>query len=203
MLPEALSQLVQLLAQLPGLGPRSAQRIALYLAEQEPTFLTQLAEGIAAIRERIKYCPRCGGFSGGGRCEFCGDGARDSSLLCVVADPLDVYPLERTGGFKGHYFVLGGVVDPLKGRMLESLRLDELRQRLTEGEVKEVVLAFDFSFEGEATATVLAEELTGTGVRVTRLARGLPVGAEIDYADDDTLAQALKYRREMEAGGGG
>ncbi|MCD6282812.1 recombination protein RecR [bacterium] len=198
MLPEALNQLVQLLSQLPGLGPRSAQRIALYLLEQDESYLKQLAESIGTAKEMVETCPRCGGFSSSGMCAFCTDKSRDSALLCVVADPLDIYPIESTGGFNGYYFVLGGLVDPLKGRMLESLRTPELKARLGEGEVKEVLLALDFSFEGEATATVLVEELGAEGVKFTRLARGLPVGAEIDYADEDTLGQALKYRREIE-----
>ena len=201
MLPEALNQLVQLLSQLPGLGPRSAQRIALYLLEQDDAYLKQLADSIGAAKKMVEVCPRCGGFSTSGKCVFCADGSRDSTLLCVVADPLDIYPIEGTGGFNGHYFVLGGLVDPLKGRMLESLRTQELKTRLSEGEVKEVLLALDFSFEGEATATVLVEELGIEGVKFTRLARGLPVGAEIDYADEDTLGQALKYRREIEPAG--
>ena len=198
MLPEALNQLVQLLSQLPGLGPRSAQRIALYLLEQDESYLKQLAESIGTAKGMVETCPRCGGFSSSGMCAFCTDKSRDSALLCVVADPLDIYPIESTGGFNGYYFVLGGLVDPLKGRMLESLRTPELKARLGEGEVKEVLLALDFSFEGEATATVLVEELGAEGVKFTRLARGLPVGAEIDYADEDTLGQALKYRREIE-----
>ncbi len=201
MLPEALNQLVQLLSQLPGLGTHSAQRIALYLLEQDEGYLKQLAESIGAAKENVERCPRCGGFSAGGSCAFCADESRDSALLCVVADPLDIYPIEGTGGYNGYYFVLGGLVDPLKGRMLDSLRADELKARLEEGEVKEVLLALDFSFEGEATATVLVEELGVEGVRFTRLARGLPVGAEIDYADEDTLSQALKYRREVEPAG--
>ncbi len=201
MLPEALSQLIQLLSQLPGLGPRSAQRIALYLLEQDEAYLKQLAESIGAAKNMVEVCPRCGGFSAGGKCAFCADESRDSSLLCVVADPLDIYPIESTGGFNGYYFVLGGLVDPLKGRMLESLRTPELRARLNEGGIKEVLLALDFSFEGEATSTVLVEELGTEGVKFTRLARGLPVGAEIDYADEDTLSQALKYRREIEPAG--
>jgi len=201
LLPEALNQLVQLLSQLPGLGPRSAQRIALYLLDQDEVYLKQLAENIGTAKKTVSVCPRCGGFSTHGKCVFCADETRDSALLCVVADPLDIYPIEGTGGFNGYYFVLGGLVDPLKGRMLESLRTQELKARLGEGGIKEVLLALDFSFEGEATATVLVEELSTEKVKFTRLARGLPVGAEIDYADEDTLSQALKYRREIEPAG--
>jgi recombination protein RecR len=202
MLPEALSQLVQLLAQLPGIGPRSAQRIALYLLEQDPVYTSQLAESISGVGAKVKRCPSCGGFSGGGECGICADKARDTTMLCVVADPLDIYPIERTGGFPGYFFVLGGLIDPLKGKMLDAGRNEELKARIAALKVREVLLAFDFSFEGEATATVLAEELAGMGAKITRLARGLPVGAEIDYADDDTLTQALKFRREMEASDG-
>jgi recombination protein RecR len=202
MLPESLNQLIQLLAQLPGIGPRSAQRIALYLLEQDPLYTSQLAESINGVGAKVKRCPSCGGFSGGGECDICSDAARDTEMLCVVADPLDIYPLERTGSFRGYYFVLGGLIDPLKGRMLDAGRSEELKARIAGAKVSEVLLAFDFSFEGEATATVLAEELAGMSAKITRLARGLPVGAEIDYADEDTLAQALKFRREMETGGG-
>lgn len=198
MLPESLSQLVQLLAQLPGIGPRSAQRIALYLLEQDPQFTSQLAESISGAGAKVKKCPTCGGFSGGGECDICSDSSRDNAMLCVVADPLDIYPIERTGSFRGYYFVIGGLIDPLKGKMLNSERLDELKARIAKSNAGEALLALDFSFEGEATATVLAEELAGMGVKVTRPARGLPIGAEIDYADEDTLAQALKFRREME-----
>jgi len=198
MLPESLSQLVQLLSQLPGIGPRSAQRIALYLLEQDPQFTSQLAESISGVGAKVKKCPTCGGFSGGGECGICSDKSRDTAMLCIVADPLDIYPIERTGSFCGYYFVIGGLIDPLKGKMLNSERLDELKARIVKSHVSEVLLALDFSFEGEATATVLAEGLAGMGVRVTRPARGLPIGAEIDYADEDTLAQALKFRREME-----
>lgn len=200
MLPAGLNNLINLLAQLPGLGPRSAARIAIYLLEQDPAFLQELSRAIATVKEHVRQCARCGGFATGEVCDFCADEGRDASLLCIVADPLDIYPLERTGGFNGYYFVLGGLVDPLKGRMLDSLRQDELAARLREGRVKEALLALDFSFEGEATATVITEEFGGIGVKFTRLARGLPTGAEIDFADDDTLLQALKHRREFKAG---
>jgi len=200
MLPSGLNNLINLLAQLPGLGPRSAARIAIYLLEQDPAFLQELSRAIATVKEQVRPCARCGGFATGELCDFCADEMRDASLLCIVADPLDIYPIERTGGFNGHYFVLGGLVDPLKGRMLDSLRKDELAARLRDGKVKEALMAFDFSFEGEATATVLTEEFADAGVKFTRLARGLPTGAEIDFADDDTLLQALKHRREFKAG---
>jgi recombination protein RecR len=197
MFPEALKKLIQDLASLPGLGPRSAERIALYLLEQEQSFLNRLGEGISGVKESVGLCPRCFGFSSGGLCDICSDERRDKKVLCVVENPMDIYPLEKTGGYKGLYFVLGGLVDPLRGKLLSVLRREELKKRLAEGEVREVILAFDFSFEGEATATLIAEEFAGFKVKFSRLARGLPSGAELEFADEQTLLEALKFRREV------
>lgn len=197
MLPEALKKLITDLASLPGLGPRSGERIALYLLEQEDSFLERLSSEIAGLKDAVAICPRCFGFSGGGLCDICADKSRDEKLLCIVENALDIYPLESTHAYNGLYFVLGGLVDPLRGKLLSNLRGAELRQRLSEGKVKEVIFAFDFSFEGEATATLISEEFSGFKVKFSRLARGLPTGADLDFADELTLSEALKYRREL------
>lgn len=202
MLPESLKRLINDLANLPGLGPRSAERLALFLLQQDDAYLKRLSRQIAELRQGVATCPRCFGFSSGGECDICSDERRDASQLCIVEDPLDIHPLERTGSFRGLYFVLGGLVDPVKGKLLDTLRGQELRERLEQGEVKEVIFALDFSFEGEATATLIAEEFADLGVRFTRLARGLPTGASLDFADEDTLAESLEYRREFSPGKG-
>ncbi len=200
MLPDALKKLVHDLATFPGLGPRSAERIALFLLEQDESFLERVAGEIAGIRDAVATCPMCFGFSSGGTCETCADNSRNEKQLCVVENPLDINPLEATGAYKGFYFVLGGLVDPVRGKLLGNLRISELRERLSEGKVREVILAFDFSFEGEATATLLKEELKIPRLKFTRLARGLPSGADLDFADEQTLKEALEYRREFSGG---
>jgi len=200
-LPETLKRLINDLANLPGLGPRSAERLALFLLQQEDDYLARLSRQIAELKRGVSTCRRCFGFSSGGECDICSDSERDASLLCIVEDPLDIYPLERTESFSGLYFVLGGLVDPLKGKLLDTLRGEELRARLKEGEVREAVFAFDFSFEGEATATLIAEELGDLPVRFSRLARGLPTGGSLDFADNDTLAESLRFRRQFSPGG--
>jgi len=201
-LPESLKRLIDDLANLPGLGPRSAERLALFLLQQEDKYLSHLAAQIRELKKGVDTCPRCFGFSSGGTCDICADSKRDASQLCIVEDPLDIYPLEKTGSYDGLYFVLGGLVDPVRGTLLDALRGEELRSRLAEGEVKEVIFALDFSFEGEATVTLIAEEFADSPVRFSRLARGLPTGASLDFADGDTLAESMKYRREFTPGGG-
>ncbi len=197
MLPDGLKRLISDLSALPGLGPRSAERIALYLLEQDDEFLERLGQEIAGLKDAVAKCPQCFGFSSGGLCSICSDKTRDTKQLCVVENPLDIYPLEATGEYRGLYFVLGGLIDPLKGKLLNTLRGAELRERLMKGKVKEVLLGFDFSFEGEASSALIAEEFKSLNIKFTRPARGLPTGADLDFADEVTLAEAIKFRREL------
>lgn len=193
----ALEALVTELARLPGIGRKTAQRLALHLVQQPGDRLSALARALVAVAELVKPCGECGHLTEGERCEFCLDSRRDSGVLCVVEDSSSVFILERAGEYRGRYQVLGGRLDPLAGIGPESLRIGQLVRRVKEGGVREVILATNPSMEGEVTATYVQQMLAGTGVRVTRLARGLPVGGDLEYVDGVTLAHALSARHEV------
>lgn len=193
----AIDELVTELARLPGIGQKTAQRLTFHLLQQPRERADRLAATLAAVATRVHPCPECGNFTEEARCAVCTDPRRDSGLLCVVEEPSAVPVVERATSFKGRYLVLGGRLSPLEGIGPEQLRLDLLRRRVLDGPVREVILATNPSLEGEATATYIHHLLDGTGVRVTRLARGLPVGGDLEYIDGVTLSHALDARQDV------
>jgi len=194
----AIEDLVTELAKLPGIGRKTAQRLTFFLLKQPAETATRLAEAIRSVRERVIACGVCGTLTDEDPCAICRDPRRDASLLCVVEEAADVTAIERAGRFRGRYHVLGGRLSPLEGIGPEALRLDRLVDRVANGAgVREVIIATNPSMEGEVTATFLQQLLRPTGVRVTRIARGLPVGGDLEYADGVTIAQALLARRDM------
>ncbi|HEV2750296.1 MAG TPA: recombination mediator RecR [Gemmatimonadales bacterium] len=194
----AIEDLVTELAKLPGIGRKTAQRLTFFLLKQPAETATRLSEAIRSVRERVMACGVCGTLTDEDPCAICRDPRRDPSLLCVVEEAADVTAVERAGRFRGRYHVLGGRLSPLEGIGPEALRLDRLMDRVANGAgVREVIIATNPSMEGEVTATYLQQLLRPTGVRVTRIARGLPVGGDLEYADGVTIAQALLARRDM------
>ncbi len=195
----AIDELVSELARLPGIGPKTAQRLTFHLLQQPREQTERLAAALTRVAARVNACPECGNFTEAPRCAICQDPGRDPALLCVVEEASTVLAMERAAGgsFKGRYLVLGGRLSPLAGVGPDQLRMALLRQRISEGKVREVILATNPSLEGEATATYIQHLLEGQGVRVTRLARGLPVGGDLDYVDAVTLNHALAARQEV------
>jgi recombination protein RecR len=189
-----IETLIQLLAKLPGLGPRSARRAALALIKRRESLLTPLAAAMTDAAAAIRECGTCGNFDTRDPCAICADPARDKSLLCVVEEVADLWALERTGAFRGRYHVLGGTLSALDGRGPGELRIGPLVARCRQGDVAEVILALSATVEGQTTAHYVTDQLDGAGVRLTRLAHGVPVGGELDYLDDGTISAALKAR---------
>ena len=196
-LPGPVTQLVAALGRLPGIGPRSAERLALHLVQGDADAVRQLAAALVDARERVASCERCGALTEFQPCPVCADDRRDVSQLCIVERALDVLSLEKSGTFKGRYHVLGGKLSPLNGIGPEDLRIAELETRLEAGAVQEVILALGSDVEGDATSHYLARRLASRGVRVSRLAQGLPAGSGLEFADELTLSRALEGRREM------
>ncbi len=197
MLPPTLERLIRLLAGLPGIGRKSATRIALKIVESSEAYARELASAIVAARERTRLCSICGGLTEDDPCSICTDPRRDEHLVCVVERPSDILALERTSRFRGRYHVLGGLLSPLDGVGPEDLRIDELVARVRGSRAAEVILALNPTAEGEATTLYLGKLLTPMRVRVTKLASGLPVGGDLDLADELTLGKALEERREL------
>jgi len=195
----AIDELVSELARLPGVGPKTAQRLTYHLLQQSRDQAERLASALQRVAARVRACAECGNFTEEDRCGICADPGRDPTVLCVVEEASTVLALERatSGAFRGRYLVLGGRLSPLSGIGPDQLRMALLRQRLAAGEIREVILATNPSLEGEATATYIQHLLEGIGVRVTRLARGLPVGGDLDYVDGVTLNHALAARQEV------
>lgn len=192
-----IQDLIDELARLPGIGPKSAQRLAFHLIKAQPEEAKRLAEAILRARERIGSCVECGNVAEGERCRICRDPGRDPTVLCVVEEPKDAATIEKAGVIKGRYHVLGGAISPLDGIGPEDLRVQELLDRVERDHVTEVIIATNPNLEGNATAMYVAALLKPLGVRVTRLASGLPVGGDLEYADEVTLSQALEGRREL------
>jgi len=193
-----IADLIDELGKLPGVGPKSAQRIAFFIV-QSPTYdPVPLADAVATIRQRVKFCGVCGMISAEDTCTLCSDPRRDDSVLCVVEEAKDVVAIERTREFRGRYHVLGGSLSPMDGVGPDDLRIRELMSRLGSGAVTEVIIATDPNLEGEATASYLSRLLIQPGLRVTRLASGLPVGGDLEYADELTLSRAFAGRRTVE-----
>lgn len=192
-----LAALIGELQKLPGIGPKSAQRLAFHLLRQDPSEIRRLADALVEAKERIRACSRCCNLSAEDPCELCLAPGRDESLLCVVAEPRDLIALERTREFKGRYHVLGGLISPMDGVGPDQLKVAELLERLGQAHVEEVILALNPTVEGEATTLYLSRLLKPLGIRITRLAFGLPMGTDLDFADEVTLARALEGRREL------
>ena len=199
LLPESLQSLINALERLPGIGPKSASRLAFYFLRAQDEVSQDLASALANLKANTTLCQECFNITEAGRerCEICESAHRDGSLVCVVEEALDVLALERTDGFQGKYHVLQGVLSPIEGIGPDDLKIKQLVARVSQGEIREVILATNPSMEGDATALYLRQHLEPLGVRVTRLARGLPVGGDLEYADQNTLLRALSGRQEM------
>ena len=195
--PEPITRLIEAFHRLPGVGPKSAQRLAYHVLRAPEPEAQALASALMDVKHRIKLCSVCVNITESDPCHYCSDERRDRSLICVVEQPLDVLALERAGGMRGMYHVLHGVLNPMEGIGPDDLHLRELLARLQDGVVKEVIMATNPSLEGEATGMYVQRLLGPLGVRVTRLARGLPSGADLEYTDDVTLARALEGRQEI------
>jgi len=193
-----LEILIEELVKLPSIGQKSAQRLAMHLLRATREDAMRLADAIRTVKEQVGFCSVCGNFSEGDPCLLCRDSERDGRLVCVVEQPLDVMALERTGQFKGRYHVLGGALSPLDGTHPDNLRIRELLERLRAGEIQEVILATNPNVAGEATALYLSRLLRPMGIKVTRIARGVPMGSDLEYSDLVTLARALEGRQEVE-----
>ena len=192
-----LAKLVGELEKLPGIGPKSAQRMAFYILRASNEDTRSLLEAIKEVKEKITQCKKCFNFSDKEICDICTSEKRDQTVVCVVAEPRDVIAMEKTNEFRGTYHVLQGVISPMDGVGPEMLRVRELQHRITEGLIKEIILATNPTIEGDTTAMYLAGILKPLGVKVTRIAHGMPVGGDLDYADQATLIRALEWRREM------
>ena len=194
----AVQDLIDELGRLPGIGPKSAQRIAFHLLAAEPADVTRLAAVLQRVKDEVKFCRICGNVSEAEECRICRDARRDLTVICVVEEPKDVVAIERTSEFRGRYHVLGGAISPIEGIGPDDLKVRELLLRLQDGVVTELILATDPNLEGEATATYLARLIKPMGLRVTRLASGLPVGGDLEYADEVTLGRAFSGRRLLD-----
>jgi recombination protein RecR len=199
LLPGPIQDLINALSRLPGIGPKTASRLTFYLLHASDDLAQDLADALQNLKAGTAYCPVCFNITAAGRemCEICESRDRDSALVCVVEEPLDVLALERTDGFHGRYHVLHGALSPIEGITPEDLKIRELLQRVRSGGIHEIILATNPSLEGDATAMYLRQQLLPLGVHVTRLARGLPVGGDLEYADQNTLLRALSGRQEM------
>jgi recombination protein RecR len=193
-----VQDLIDELGRLPGVGPKSAQRIAFHVLQAEPADVRRLAHALAEVKEKVRFCSVCGNVAQEEQCRVCLDPRRDPSVLCVVEEPKDVVAIERTREFRGRYHVLGGAISPIEGVGPDDLRIRELMARLADGAVQELILATDPNLEGEATATYLARLVSSMGLKVTRLASGLPVGGDLEYADEVTLGRAFEGRRTLD-----
>lgn len=192
-----IQDLIDELGRLPGVGPKSAQRIAFHIVQTENFDVSRLAEILSTVREKVKFCQICGNVAEEDTCSLCRDPRRDPTLICVVEEAKDVVAIERTREFRGLYHVLGGAISPIDGIGPDDLRIRQLMQRLADGRVTEVIIATDPNLEGEATATYLSRLLTTMDITVSRLASGLPVGGDLEYADEVTLGRAFEGRRRL------
>ncbi len=197
MLPDSITTLIAALSKLPGVGPRSAERIALHLVQTEPGVVKHLAEALVTARERIQFCTTCGALTEKSPCSICEDARRDGSLICVVERAVDILSIEKSGTYRGKFHVLGGKISPLDGVEPEDLRITELEKRLAAEPIQEIIIALSTDVEGDATSHYLAKRLARSGLKISRIAYGLPAGSGLEYADELTLSRALEGRREM------
>ncbi|WP_017609374.1 recombination mediator RecR [Nocardiopsis xinjiangensis] len=194
----AVQSLIDELGRLPGVGPKSAQRIAFHLLSAENADVKRLVNALVEVKEKVRFCSVCGNVAEEEQCRICRDARRDPAVVCVVEESKDVVAIERTREFRGRYHVLGGAISPIEGVGPDDLRVKELMSRLADGQITEIILATDPNLEGEATATYLARLVKPMGLKVTRLASGLPVGGDLEYADEVTLGRAFEGRRSLE-----
>jgi recombination protein RecR len=197
MLPEPIVALTAALSKLPGVGPRSAERIALHLVQAESAQVRQLADIMVAARERIRFCEICGSLTEKSPCALCDDPRRDASLVCIVEKAVDILSIEKSGTFRGKFHVLGGKISPLDGVEPDDLRITELEKRLANEPIREVIVALGTDVEGDATSNYLAKRLARSGLKISRIGFGLPAGSGLEFADELTLNRALESRREM------
>jgi recombination protein RecR len=197
MLPESITSLIAALAKLPGVGPRSAERIALHLVQTDSVVVKQLAETILLAREKIQFCTTCGALTEKSPCPICEDLRRDASLVCVVERAVDILSVEKSGSFRGKFHVLGGKISPLDGVEPEDLKISDLEKRLTREPIKEIIIALGTDVEGDATSNYLAKRLARSELKISRIGFGLPAGSGLEFADELTLNRALESRREM------
>ncbi len=193
-----VQDLIDELGRLPGVGPKSAQRIAFHLLQADPIDVKRLVSALVEVKDKVRFCTVCGNVAQEEQCRICRDPRRDAALICVVEEPKDVVAIERTREFRGRYHVLGGAISPIEGIGPDDLRIRELLARLASDDITEIIIATDPNLEGEATATYLARLLRPMGLRVTRLASGLPVGGDLEYADEVTLGRAFEGRRLLD-----
>lgn len=199
----ALEKLVHELSRLPGVGPKSAQRLAYYIMKSSSDFSERLGEALARVRAEVHSCPRCFNFTDKDVCRFCADPTRQEDLLCVVEEPMDILRIEASGAFRGRYHVLHGAISPLDGVSPQDLKIDELLHRINLGlqgqapAIREIILALDADLEGDTTVLYLAKALQGKGLRLSRIAHGVPIGSDIDFIDDRTMSRALENRVEI------
>ena len=191
----AIQDLIDELGRLPGIGPKSAQRIAFHIIQSEKVDISRLVEVLRTVKEKVKFCTECGNLSEEDKCLICRDSRRDNSIICVVEESKDVIAIEKTREFKGKYHVLGGAISPIDGVGPENLRIRELMVRLGNPDIAELIIATDPNLEGEATASYLIRQIKPLGIKVSRLASGLPVGGDLEYADEVTLGRAFEGRR--------
>ncbi len=196
-LPEPIVNLVSALSKLPGIGPRSAERIALHIVQAEQSVIQALAHSITEARERISFCQVCGGLTERQPCAFCADARRNHTQVCLVERPVDILSIEKSGSFQGTYHVLGGKISPLNGVEPEDLRIAELEQRCEREGIQEIILALPSDVEGDATSFYLNKLFSPRGIRMTRIAHGLPVGSGLEFADELTVSRALEGRRQI------
>jgi recombination protein RecR len=196
-LPPSLEKLINELSKLPGIGPKSAQRLGFYLLKKDQYEINNLSSAIENIKSDILFCSICHNMANTNPCNVCSDTSRDQTLVCVVEEPMDAIALEKTGGFKGTYHILGGALSPLEGIGPESLNLTSLVTRVTQNGITEIIIATNPSLEGETTALHIGKLLKDLPVKITRIARGLPMGGDLEYADEMTLSRALEGRREL------
>ena len=196
-IPEQITLLVAALAKLPGIGPRSAERIALHLVQADAAAVRQLAEILLSSRERVRFCQICGALTEKAVCDLCSDPRRDASLVCLVERPVDILSVEKSGTFQGKYHVLGGKISPINGVEPEDLNIAGLEQRLEHEPIREIVIALPTDVEGDASSFYLAKRLARPNLKITRIAHGLPAGSGLEFADEVTLSRALEGRREL------
>ena len=198
MLPDSITALIAELHKLPGIGPRSAGRLALHLVQTDSAAVRQLADAMLQAREKIHFCTTCGALTEKSPCPFCADARRDATLVCLVERAVDILSIEKSGTYRGKFHVLGGRISPLDGVDPEDLRIAELEKRLKQEPIREIIIALGTDVEGDATSHYLAQRLARKGLKITRIAYGLPAGSALEFADELTLNRALEGRREMQ-----
>jgi len=197
-LPQPIVELIAALNKLPGVGPRSAERLAIHIVQSETNLVRQLATVLVQARERIRSCETCGALTEQSPCAICSDPRRDASIVCVVERAVDIISIERAGTYRGKFHVLGGRISPINGVEPEDLRIGELERRMAQEPIREIILALGADVEGDATGFYLAKRLASTNVKITRIAHGVPAGTGLEFADDLTLSRALEGRRELQ-----